>query len=67
MRCEDGNQTGGSLRRFAGGVLSLYQARYPDFWPTLATEKLLECEGIKISDETLRKWLIEEGFWKKWS
>jgi transposase len=48
-----------------GRVLSLYQARYPDFGPTLATEKLLECEGIKISDETLRKWLIEEGFWKK--
>jgi transposase len=48
-----------------GRVLSLYQARYPDFGPTLATEKLLECDGIKISDETLRKWLIEEGFWKK--
>ena len=46
-------------------VLSLYQARYPDFGPTLATEKLLECDGIKISDETLRSWLIEAGFWKK--
>jgi transposase len=48
-----------------GLVLSLYQARYPDFGPTLATEKLLECDGIKISDETLRRWLIEAGFWKK--
>ena len=46
-------------------VLSLYQARYPDFGPTLATEKLFECDGIKISDETLRRWLIEAGFWKK--
>ncbi len=46
-------------------VLSLYQARYPDFGPTFATEKLFECDGIKISDETLRRWLIEAGFWKK--
>ena len=46
-------------------VLSLYQERYPDFGPTLATEKLWECNGIKISDETLRRLLIEAGFWKK--
>ena len=57
-----------SNRRFSeelkGRVLSLYQERYPDFGPTFATEKLFECEGIAISDETLRKWLIEGGFWK---
>jgi len=46
-------------------AISLYQARYPDFGPTLAAEKLIECDGIKISDETLRRWLIEAGFWKK--
>jgi transposase len=46
-------------------VLSLYQERYPDFGPTFATEKLFECDDIKISDETLRKWLIEAGLWKK--
>lgn len=46
-------------------VISLYQERYPDFGPTLATEKLLEREDITISDETLRKWLIEAGLWKK--
>jgi transposase-like protein len=58
-----------SNRRFpeevSGRVLSLYQERYPDFGPTLATEKLFECDGIKVSDETLRRWLIEAGFWKK--
>jgi len=48
-----------------GKVLSLYQGRYPDFGPTFATEKLFECDDIKISDETLRKWLIEAGLWKK--
>ncbi len=46
-------------------VLLLYGERYPDFGPTLATEKLLECNGIRVSDETLRNWLIEEGYWKK--
>jgi transposase len=58
-----------SNRRIPEGTrmlaLSLYHARYPDFGPTLATEKLSECDGIKISDETLRRWLIEEGLWKK--
>lgn len=58
-----------SNRRLAdeirGRVLFLYQERYPDFGPTLATEKLFEIDGIKISDETLRKWLIETGLWKK--
>ncbi len=46
-------------------TISLYQARYSDFGPTLATEKLMECDGLKVSDETLRRWLIEAGFWKK--
>jgi len=46
-------------------VITLYKARYPDFGPTLATEKLLEIEGIRISDETLRKWLLTAELWKK--
>lgn len=46
-------------------VLSYYRERYSDFGPTLAAEKLTACDGITISDETLRKWLIEGGFWKK--
>ncbi len=46
-------------------VLSLYQERYPDFGPTLASEKLLERDGIEVSDETLRGWLLEAGIWNK--
>ena len=34
---------------------------YPDFGPTLASEKLFEGHGIKLSDETLRTWFREEG------
>ncbi len=58
-----------SNRRFSeelrGKVLFLYEERYWDFGPTLAREKLLERDGIRISDETLRTWLIEAGLWKK--
>lgn len=46
-------------------VLALYTKKYPDFGPTLATEKLLERDGIRVSDETMRKWLIEAGLWRK--
>lgn len=44
-------------------VIALYKSRYPDFGPTLATEKLLELNRIRLSRETLRKWLIDEGLW----
>ncbi|MGI6241870.1 MAG: helix-turn-helix domain-containing protein [Candidatus Omnitrophota bacterium] len=39
-------------------VLDLYQKKYPDFGPTLASEKLFEIDKIKLNDETLRLWLI---------
>ena len=59
----------GSNRRLADRVkervIKLYRKRYPGFGPTLASEKLLEREKIKISDETLRGWLLESGDWKK--
>ena len=42
-------------------ILRRYEARYHDFGPTLATEKLAERDGIKLSDETLRVWLLEAG------
>jgi transposase len=40
------------------------RARYPDFGPTLAAEKLGEYEGIVVSRETVRQWQIEEGLWE---
>ncbi|MBL7085396.1 MAG: ISNCY family transposase [Candidatus Omnitrophica bacterium] len=46
-------------------VIKLYKDRYKGFGPTLATEELLETDKIKLSDETLRNWLIECGEWKK--
>jgi transposase len=40
-------------------VLDLFRKQYPDFGPTLASEKLLERDKIAVSDETLRLWLLE--------
>jgi len=41
----------------------LLRARYHDFGPTLATEKLA-IEGVSLSVETVRQLLIGEGLWK---
>lgn len=46
-------------------VIRLYRTQYKDFGPTLASEKLLERDRIRISDETLRMWLLETGDWSK--
>lgn len=45
-------------------ILKLYKTKYPDFGPTLASEKLFELEDIRLSAETLRKWLVEAGLWQ---
>jgi hypothetical protein len=42
-------------------ILKLYQKRYSDFGPTLASEKLLERNALGVSDETLRLWLLNAG------
>ncbi len=46
-------------------ALEAYRRKYYDFGPTLAVEKLWEYESIKVSKETLRKWLIDAGLWQK--
>jgi transposase len=44
--------------------LELCRTRLEGFGPTLAAEKLAEV-GLMVSHETLRRWLIVEGLWKK--
>lgn len=46
-------------------AIKVYRMAYDGFGPRLASEKLLEREKIKVNEETLRLWLIEEGLWKK--
>lgn len=45
-------------------IVEVYREKYGGFGPTLASEKLLEKNKLKICDETLRLWLIKEGLWK---
>lgn len=39
--------------------------KYHDFGPTLAAEKLLEDNGIKLSDETVRRLMIDLKLWEE--
>lgn len=39
-------------------------AKYPDFGPTFAYEKLIENEGMKIGEGTVRNLMIAENIWK---
>jgi len=45
-------------------ALSLLQGKYKGFGPTLACEKLVELDGLQISDESVRQLMLAEGLWK---
>lgn len=45
----------------AQNVLQIVREHYPDFGPTLACEMLLDRQGIGVSKETLRRFMIEAG------
>ena len=63
MRGREGNRR--TDQKIKGRVIEIYRKVYDGFGPRLASEKLLEREKIKVNEETLRLWLIEEGLWKK--
>lgn len=44
--------------------LDLLKGKYKGFGPTLAHEKLVEVEGLKIGKESTRQIMITEGLWK---
>ncbi len=45
-------------------ALTLLSGKYRGFGPTLACEKLVEVEGLQISDETVRQLMVADGLWK---
>ena len=45
-------------------AIDLIYENYQDFGPTLAHEKLTEVHGLKLSDESVRRLMIAEGWWK---
>ena len=54
-----------TLKEVRQKAIALYKKNYWDFGPTLASEKLSLLDGIKVSKETLRGWLISEGLLSK--
>jgi hypothetical protein len=44
-------------------VIELVRSRYADFGPSLAAEVLFEKDGVKVSRETRRRWMVEDGLW----
>jgi transposase len=45
-------------------AIDLVYDRYRDFGPTLAHEKLTEAHKLRLSRESVRRIMIEEGIWK---
>jgi transposase len=45
-------------------VLDLLKSKYTGFGPTLACEKLVEVEHLRISNESVRQLMLAEGLWK---
>jgi len=58
-----------STRRISDKVekraVELVRREYADFGPTLASEYLEQHHGITVSRETLRKWIMRAGLWKR--
>src|SRR5215208_5400470 len=55
------NRLAESLKKQA---LNLLKTKYRGFGPTLAHEKLVEKEKLKLSDESVRQLMISEDLWK---
>lgn len=45
-------------------TIEIIKEKYPDYWPTLSSEKLLEKHTIKIPVSTLRLQMIKNWIWK---
>jgi hypothetical protein len=46
-------------------ITELYQQSYPDYGPVLFSERLRSHHRITVDHETLRRWLVAAGLWKK--
>ncbi|HEV2178472.1 MAG TPA: ISNCY family transposase [Terriglobia bacterium] len=56
--------------KFRRRVLKLVQEKYGEsegerFGPTLAAEHLASEDGMRIDAETLRRWMLAEGLWRR--
>jgi hypothetical protein len=49
--------------QFERKILARVRQRYADFGPTLAAEHLAK-DGLRVSRETLRKWMTQAALWR---
>ena len=49
------------IREYA---VELVRSNYADFGPSLSAEMLLSRHDLKVSRETLRRWMMAEGLWR---
>jgi len=59
--CSSHNRLAEDIKKRA---LNLLKTKYQGFGPTLAHEKLVEKEKLKLSDESVRQLMIVEDLWK---
>ena len=57
-------------KKFRQRVLKLVREKYSGgeeerFGPTLAAEHLREEDGLEVNEETLRRWMLQEGLWSR--
>jgi transposase len=46
-------------------IIDLYREKYSDYGPTYFSEMVYADLDIHLNDETIRKWLLREGLWKR--
>lgn len=61
LRGRPGSRCKAALRE---KVLKRYEQRYADFGPTLAAEYLRKEDKLEVDHETLRRWLLDKGWWQ---
>jgi len=55
----------GYAKRIRHWITDVYQKSYPDYGPVLFSERLRSKYQIVVDHETLRRWLVAAGLWKK--
>lgn len=52
-------------KKLVDRFIELYRQKYKGFGPTFTSEKLSDIEGIEVSKETVRTYLMAAGEWQK--
>lgn len=64
-RSRGGHSARGYPLEIRNKVLLLYKTNYGDYGPSLFGEQLEEKHGLHIHRETLRRWLLDAGLWRR--